>query len=233
MKKNKDGKSLVDSWMIPKGKIIERVRKSLELVEEGTLLDVGCYNGEISHLFAKKGLNVIGIDKDDVEINRTNSHLPITTKLERIKKCVTLAEETDNSSPKVKFMTYDVNNIPLPFPDSSFDGIYMGEVIEHCNNPHGVLVDLRRVLKPGGYIILSTPNACGWKQVVMSHYKVQMRIDRVLDEKWGTGDEKEHLYAWTLYTLIRLMKRAGYVFQSHHYGGSSLIIKARKGSDNE
>lgn len=220
--------SLVDSWMMDKGKMIERVKKSLELVEDGSILDVGCYNGEISRLLAKKGLNVIGIDKDPVEINIANSHLPITTKLTRIRKCVSLVENGYVPIPKIKFLTYDINNVPLPFKEGTFNGIYAGEVIEHCNNPYDVLVDLLRVLKPNGYIILSTPNACGWKQVVMSFYRVQMRIDRVLSEEWGTGDEKEHLYCWTLYTLIRLMKKAGFVYELHTYGGSSLIIKARK-----
>ena len=212
--------SLVDSWMLDKGKMIDRVEKSLELVEDGSILDVGCYNGEISYLLARKGLNVVGIDKDPVEINKANSHLPIQVSLDRIQRSLKLVERGCLPHPKVRFFTYDINNLPLPFKTGTFEGIYMGEVIEHCDNPFGVLVELLRVLKPNGYIILSTPNACGWKQVVMSFYRVDMRIKRVLDEDWGTGDEKEHLYCWTLYTLIRLMKKAGFIHQLHTYGGS-------------
>jgi len=51
--------------------------------------------------------------------------------------------------------------LELPFPDRSFDGAVMFEVIEHT--PRGtesrVLREVRRVLRPGGWFLLSTPNA--------------------------------------------------------------------------
>ena len=46
----------------------------------------------------------------------------------------------------------------LPFPDYSFDVIASFETIEHLENPETFLAELRRVLKPGGTILLSCPN---------------------------------------------------------------------------
>jgi SAM-dependent methyltransferase len=47
----------------------------------------------------------------------------------------------------------------LPFPDSAFDGIVSFEVLEHVFNPETVLGELRRVLKPGGMMLLTLPFA--------------------------------------------------------------------------
>jgi SAM-dependent methyltransferase len=47
---------------------------------------------------------------------------------------------------------------PLPFADASFDAALSIEGIEHLKNPYGHLRELHRVLKPGGHLILTTPN---------------------------------------------------------------------------
>ncbi len=50
-------------------------------------------------------------------------------------------------------------NEPLPFPDESFDLVWCSEVIEHLEDPAVSLAELRRVTKPGGELILTTPNS--------------------------------------------------------------------------
>ena len=45
----------------------------------------------------------------------------------------------------------------LPFPNSVFDSVVVIEVLEHCKNPDTALAECRRVLKPGGLLIVSTP----------------------------------------------------------------------------
>lgn len=49
-------------------------------------------------------------------------------------------------------------NKPLPFEDSSFDLVYSVEVIEHLRSPYDFLDECYRILRPGGKLILSTPN---------------------------------------------------------------------------
>ena len=47
---------------------------------------------------------------------------------------------------------------PLPFRDAAFDALFAGELIEHLPDPRPALAEFRRVLRPGGALILTTPN---------------------------------------------------------------------------
>lgn len=51
---------------------------------------------------------------------------------------------------------------PLAFSDNHFDLVWCSEVIEHIVNIHIVLSEIRRVVKPGGLIIITTPNSYFW-----------------------------------------------------------------------
>ncbi len=49
-------------------------------------------------------------------------------------------------------------NRGLPFEDASFDLVYSIEVIEHVESHHRFIAEAARVLKPGGWFVLTTPN---------------------------------------------------------------------------
>jgi len=61
----------------------------------------------------------------------------------------------------------DVSSEVLPFEDSSFDVVYCSEVIEHLYNPDNAIEEFKRVLKPRGKILLSTPNLAAWYNRVL------------------------------------------------------------------
>lgn len=58
---------------------------------------------------------------------------------------------------------WDLNRLPLPFDDSSFDEIHAYEVLEHCGTQgdwrffFAQFQDFWRILKPGGYFVASCP----------------------------------------------------------------------------
>jgi SAM-dependent methyltransferase len=60
-------------------------------------------------------------------------------------------------APAVRVQQVDMTR-PLPYASASFDGILHSEGIEHVDNQLGVLKELVRVLKPGGVMIVTTPN---------------------------------------------------------------------------
>jgi SAM-dependent methyltransferase len=47
---------------------------------------------------------------------------------------------------------------PLPFASGSFDAVVSTEVLEHLENPHHVAREFARILRPGGTLVVTTPN---------------------------------------------------------------------------
>jgi SAM-dependent methyltransferase len=47
--------------------------------------------------------------------------------------------------------------LALPFPDDVFDGVLLTEVLEHCTDPRAAVDEVRRVLKPGGLLLVTSP----------------------------------------------------------------------------
>lgn len=97
------------------------------------LLDASCGAGESSAAYRKLGVDVTSSNYDPSEF-------------------------------KVADMTclgVDLNE-PWPFPDGWFDAVVLQEVVEHSENIPFVFREVRRVLKPGGCFIFSTPNMLNW-----------------------------------------------------------------------
>jgi SAM-dependent methyltransferase len=58
--------------------------------------------------------------------------------------------------PAVRWVVGDAH--PLPFRDAAFDGVFAGELIEHLPDPGAGMREFARVLRPGGTLVLTTPN---------------------------------------------------------------------------
>jgi 2-polyprenyl-3-methyl-5-hydroxy-6-metoxy-1,4-benzoquinol methylase len=92
----------------------------------------------------------------------------------------------------------------LPFPDATFDAVAVVDMLEHVPEEHAFLIDLHRITKPGGRLVINTP-----------HYK--RTLLRRLRHALGQTDEK-HGHLRPGYTPERLAELlAGrFVLESHH-----------------
>jgi 2-polyprenyl-3-methyl-5-hydroxy-6-metoxy-1,4-benzoquinol methylase len=104
------------------------------------VLDVGCSQGIASILLAREGHRVIGIDRE---------HEAIRAARER------LDQEEAQVRERVEFRVGEGRAVG--FPDGSFDAVLLGEVLEHQLDPGKLLDEARRVLRPGGRIVVTTP----------------------------------------------------------------------------
>jgi SAM-dependent methyltransferase len=101
------------------------------------VLDVGCGNGWFEYMCADQlKSELCGVDPSGAMI-----------------------EQAKQNAPHAQFVQGSV--FELPFPDAAFDGAVMFEVIEHVpkNREIAALKEVRRVLKKGGWLVLSTPYA--------------------------------------------------------------------------
>lgn len=109
--------------------IYPRVMQLLPAVRSLRLLDAGCGEGYLSRLMARGGYEVTACDYS--------------------RECF--------KAPEVPFVEADLNG-RLPFADGQFDGVVSVEVLEHLENHVSFIRELLRITRPGGSLILTTPN---------------------------------------------------------------------------
>jgi SAM-dependent methyltransferase len=76
--------------------------------------------------------------------------------VEIVPERIRLAEEK-----AIKVKSFDLNH-KFVFDDGSFDVVHANQVIEHLYDSDNFLAEIYRVLRPGGYAIISTENASSW-----------------------------------------------------------------------
>ena len=109
--------------------IIRQIPHNVNLI-----LDVGCGSGWVAKVFLKKNKKVISLD-----ISKKNPSI--------VKKLY----QSQNHFPLV------ADSFKLPFQSDSVDCVIASEIIEHVIDPKQFLMELFRVVKKGGKVVISTP----------------------------------------------------------------------------
>jgi 2-polyprenyl-3-methyl-5-hydroxy-6-metoxy-1,4-benzoquinol methylase len=116
--------------------LAERAAFALEsiatAVSGGQILDVGCGDGALAEQLERSGARVLCLDVAEEPLRRAGE-----------RGLQTLLVEPDGA---------------WPLPDAGFDGVWAGEVIEHVLDTAAWLSEVRRVLRSGATLALSTPD---------------------------------------------------------------------------
>ncbi len=99
----------------------------------------------------------------------------------------------------------------LPFLDGSFDLVTANMVVEHLADPERQFVEIARVLRPGGLLLVHTPNALGYASMLSRTVPgaIKRVIIRVLDSRSAEDVFPTHYRANTRARLARIAGASG------------------------
>ena len=158
-----------------------RVRKAMRLITDGleftrarTLLDIGCSLGYVLEAGARLGLDCAGLDISEYAVSR----------------CLERSYRTEKGGLH-----------RLPFRSGEFDLVVMKHVLEHTPDPIGALEEVRRVMSPGGALIVLVPNLDYWKGIFLRGSYRYFRPDDL---------GMQHYVYYTAATIRRLVGKVGF-----------------------
>lgn len=150
---------------------------------KGRLLDVGCGDGAFLSLAQEQGWEVMGTEISPYAARYTGARLGVE---------IFCGELT-----------------AAGFPDQRFDAVTLWHVWEHVKDPMAYLLDVRRILKPSGLMILAVPN------VNDRFMQVAYRIVKGRPLKlFSKTDREVHLYHFSDSTIRAYLRKAGFRCQS-------------------
>jgi ubiquinone/menaquinone biosynthesis C-methylase UbiE len=140
------------------------------------VVDLGAGPGHFAAALARAGCRVVALDPSAVAVSRLKERHP----------------------------DLDVRTIhpagPLPLPDAEADAVWAGEVIEHVADTAAWLSEVRRVLRSGGRLLLSTPY----------HGRIKTAALALLDHERHFDPRSPHLRFYTRRGLAELLADFGF-----------------------
>jgi SAM-dependent methyltransferase len=149
-------------------------------VKGGRFLDFGCSNGHVVSGMLKLGWHAIGIDMNPETLTIARRH-------------------------GLQVVLGDVE--AQPFLEGAFDAINMGDILEHVISPAACLRAAKRLLRPGGVVVINTPNSdCGFA-------RSSLFLTRAVGFPWPHSEAPYHLYEFNPMSLTVLLQNLGYTIE--------------------
>jgi SAM-dependent methyltransferase len=108
------------------------------------LLDLGCGAGRHAFEALRRGAEVVACDADDGELRSVAS-------------IAAAMDEAGEAPPPARAATVGGDATAMPFGDGVFDRVIAAEVLEHIPDDQAALLEIARVLRPGGLLAVTVP----------------------------------------------------------------------------
>jgi len=216
--------------------LLEDLSDALDIKERESILDAGCGPGLVIEKVIEenkgKGISITGLDFS--------------------KRMIKYAHRRCKNFSNVKLQVADLNR-NLEFPNSFFDKVICSNTLYALENPHRVIFEFYRILKPGGAVIIANPKPnAGEKEIIREHltalkkltpiYKkiyhiliflllipvnlVVITINKVIIEK---GKNKEYHFLGKE-DLQKILQEVGFksIYISSCYADQDWLVRAEK-----
>lgn len=164
-------------------KLVRRVLQARLKAGRNRILDVGCADGYLIGPFASQH-EVIGLDVSS--------------------QFAPLALKAGFASHQIK----DLSSDSIDLPDHSIDAAFCGQTIEHVIDTDWLLSEINRVLKPGGSLMVTTPNV----RSVHTLFRLLLNETPAFGAKYRSG----HVRDWTTRLLKRALENNGFQVEAMH-----------------
>jgi glycosyltransferase involved in cell wall biosynthesis len=143
----------------------------------GEVLDLGCGAGPGLRFFAQRGRPAVGLDGSFFALVEARRLTPVRG-----------------------LVRGDLGR-ELPFRNGSFGLVLASEVVEHVSDGPAFLRECRRILRPGGVLLLTTPNL----------WDIRRLVSPLLGRTWSGHTDPTHINLYTPSRLRRELRAAGFV----------------------
>lgn len=173
--------------------LFERVAREYSIA--GHLLDFGAGTGEL----ARRMLRISDIER-------------VT--------CIDMVHDDAQIDSAMRWDTADLND-KTPYEDQIFGAIAAAEVIEHLENPRFVMREWFRLLKPGGWLLFSTPNNESLRSILALLFRGHYQA-------FGNESYPAHITAILHKDIERIVKEAGFELLGFRYTNHGMVPKLRR-----
>lgn len=181
-----------------------------KLIQNKIVLDIGCNSGYGTYILSKTANKIIGADVS--------------------KKAINFAVR-NNSKKNIAYI--NINGKHFPFRKNSFDVVTSFQVIEHIEHVDSFLIEIKRVLKPNGIVIFTTPNPNlrlkrGMKPWNSFHIKEYTSKElKILLNKYYSNVKIKGLFAdkhiYNIeYKRVKKIKHSHYIYSKEYKNSSNL-----------
>jgi methionine biosynthesis protein MetW len=128
----------------------------------------------------------------------------------------------------LKVKQHDLDGNKLPYPNNHFDAVLCGDIIEHLFNTELFIKEIWRILKKGGFLVLSVPNiAAYYNRLVLLIGKLPVWVESASEmtfppveasNMYNTG----HVRAYTKETITKLIEH--HKFKIEEVRGAPMVV---------